>query len=144
MLASRDRDGAHSNKPLLSRDQSGASAETEGPCSSSLMVSSACQSFCRPVPPSTHWAGYSLDRSMRVSYIRNITLVATQPTDSICGASMMIRPSVLARIGGMDENHFLYFEETDFCYRAKQAGFPTWYVSDSRVMHMYGTNHHGN
>jgi GT2 family glycosyltransferase len=61
-----------------------------------------------------------------------------QPTDWICGASMMIRPSVLARIGGMDENYFLYFEETDFCYRAKQAGFPTWYVPGSRVMHIMG------
>jgi GT2 family glycosyltransferase len=61
-----------------------------------------------------------------------------QPTDWICGASMMIRPSVLACIGGMDENYFLYFEETDFCYRAKQAGFPTWYVPDSRVMHIMG------
>ena len=51
---------------------------------------------------------------------------------------MMIRPSVLACIGGMDENYFLYFEETDFCYRAKQAGFPTWYVPESRVMHIMG------
>jgi N-acetylglucosaminyl-diphospho-decaprenol L-rhamnosyltransferase len=61
-----------------------------------------------------------------------------QPTDWICGASMMIRPSVLTSIGGMDENYFLYFEETDFCYRAKQAGFPTWYVPESRVMHIMG------
>jgi GT2 family glycosyltransferase len=68
---------------------------------------------------------------------RTMSRVA-QPTDWICGASMMIRPSVLACIGGMDENYFLYFEETDFCYRAKQAGFPTWYVPDSRVMHIMG------
>jgi N-acetylglucosaminyl-diphospho-decaprenol L-rhamnosyltransferase len=61
-----------------------------------------------------------------------------QPTDWICGASMMIRPSVLASIGGMDENYFLYFEETDFCHRAKRAGFPTWYVPESRVMHIMG------
>jgi GT2 family glycosyltransferase len=61
-----------------------------------------------------------------------------QPTDWICGASMMIRPSVLASIGGMDENYFLYFEETDFCYRARRAGFPTWYVPESRVMHIMG------
>jgi hypothetical protein len=62
----------------------------------------------------------------------------TQPIDWICGASMLIRPGVLESIGGMDENYFLYFEETDFCYRAKQAGFPTWYVPESRVMHIMG------
>jgi N-acetylglucosaminyl-diphospho-decaprenol L-rhamnosyltransferase len=61
-----------------------------------------------------------------------------QPIDWICGASMLIRPEVLESIGGMDENYFLYFEETDFCYRAKKAGFATWYVPQSRVMHIRG------
>jgi GT2 family glycosyltransferase len=61
-----------------------------------------------------------------------------QPVDWICGASMMVRPAVLAAIGALDENYFLYFEETDFCLRAKQAGFPTWYVPASRVMHIMG------
>jgi len=61
-----------------------------------------------------------------------------QPVDWICGASMMVRPAVLESIGALDENYFLYFEETDFCHRAKQAGFPTWYVPASRVMHIMG------
>jgi N-acetylglucosaminyl-diphospho-decaprenol L-rhamnosyltransferase len=61
-----------------------------------------------------------------------------QPTDWICGASMLIRPEVLSNVGGFDENYFLYFEETDFCYRARKAGFPTWYVPESRVMHIGG------
>jgi len=61
-----------------------------------------------------------------------------QPVDWISGSSMMIRSSVFTAIGGMDENYFLYFEETDFCRRAKQAGFSTWYVPESRVMHIGG------
>jgi GT2 family glycosyltransferase len=61
-----------------------------------------------------------------------------QPVDWICGASMMIRPAVFDSIGALDENYFLYFEETDFCHRAKQAGFMTWYVPQSRVMHIMG------
>jgi N-acetylglucosaminyl-diphospho-decaprenol L-rhamnosyltransferase len=61
-----------------------------------------------------------------------------EPVDWICGASMMIRPAVLAAIGGMDENYFLYFEETDFCRRARLAGHSTWYVPQSRVMHIMG------
>jgi len=60
------------------------------------------------------------------------------PTDWICGASMLIRPAVLAAVGGLDENYFLYFEETEFCFRARQAGFSTWYVPESRVMHIRG------
>jgi GT2 family glycosyltransferase len=58
--------------------------------------------------------------------------------DWVSGASMMIRPSVFRAVGGMDENYFLFFEETDFCRRARGAGYATWYVPDSRVMHIGG------
>src|SRR5258706_2838676 len=51
---------------------------------------------------------------------------------------MLIGAAVLESIGGMDENYLLYFEEPDFCYRAKKAGFATWYVPESRVMHIRG------
>jgi GT2 family glycosyltransferase len=61
-----------------------------------------------------------------------------EKVDWICGASMLIRPQVFAAIGGLDENYFLYFEETDFCRRARIAGFCTWYVPESRVMHITG------
>jgi N-acetylglucosaminyl-diphospho-decaprenol L-rhamnosyltransferase len=63
---------------------------------------------------------------------------ASEPVDWVCGASMMIRPEVFSAISGLDENYFLYFEETDFCLRAKKAGFETWYVPESRVMHIGG------
>jgi GT2 family glycosyltransferase len=61
-----------------------------------------------------------------------------EPIDWVPGASMMIRRAVTDAIGGLDENYFLYFEETDFCLRAKRAGFSTWYVPESRVMHIAG------
>src|SRR5215469_177184 len=61
-----------------------------------------------------------------------------KPIDWLPGASMMIRPSVFKAIGGFDETYFLYFEETDFCLRAKKAGYSTWYVPESRVMHIAG------
>jgi hypothetical protein len=69
---------------------------------------------------------------------RQMDRARAQPVDWISGASMMIRPAVLEQIGGLDENYFLYFEETDFCRRARQAGFETWYVPASRVMHIGG------
>jgi len=62
----------------------------------------------------------------------------SQPVDWIAGASMLIRPAVLETSGGLDESYFLYFEETDFCFRARRAGFRTWYVPESRVMHIAG------
>ncbi len=61
-----------------------------------------------------------------------------QPVDWLPGASMMIRREVFESIGLMDEDYFLYYEETDFCLQAKRAGWSCWYVPDSRVMHIAG------
>ena len=61
-----------------------------------------------------------------------------QLIDWCAGASMMLRRSMLERIGGLDERFFLYYEETEFCWRARQAGFQTWYVPASRVIHIAG------
>ncbi len=63
---------------------------------------------------------------------------AEQPIDWVSGASMMVRRAIIDSIGGLDENYFLYFEETDFCLRARRAGFSTWYVPQSRVVHIAG------
>ncbi|HXS19717.1 MAG TPA: glycosyltransferase family 2 protein [Steroidobacteraceae bacterium] len=61
-----------------------------------------------------------------------------QPVDWVSGAAMMVRAQLVAAIGGFDENYFLYFEETDLCFRAARAGFATWYFPESRVMHIMG------
>jgi GT2 family glycosyltransferase len=88
-----------------------------------------------------------LDQGLQVGFVswllsrsvlaRRMDPVA-QPIDWVSGASMMVRRKVLESVGGLDENYFLYFEETDLCYRAKAAGFSTWYVPESRVMHIAG------
>ena len=61
-----------------------------------------------------------------------------QQIDWLPGASMMIRRQVFESIGLMDEEYFLYYEETDFCLQAKRAGWECWYVPQSRVMHIAG------
>lgn len=61
---------------------------------------------------------------------------ATGPVDWLAGASLMMRDSVLRDIGLFDETFFLYFEETDLCHRAAQAGWPTHFVRESRVEHI--------
>jgi GT2 family glycosyltransferase/thioesterase domain-containing protein/acyl carrier protein len=58
--------------------------------------------------------------------------------DWVPGASMMIRTQVFRDIGLMDDGYFLYYEETDFCLRARRAGWPCWYVPQSHVVHLMG------
>ena len=60
------------------------------------------------------------------------------PVDWVCGASMMIRREVFNDIGLLDENYFLYYEETDFCRCAKNAGWSTHHVPECRAHHICG------
>jgi len=58
--------------------------------------------------------------------------------DWVSGACMAIRREVLDAIGPFDEGFFLYYEEVDFCRRARLAGWSCWLVADARVMHLEG------
>ena len=60
------------------------------------------------------------------------------PTDWVAGASMIIRSAVFEAVGLMDEGYFMYFEEVDFCHRARRAGWPCWYVPAAHVVHLVG------
>jgi N-acetylglucosaminyl-diphospho-decaprenol L-rhamnosyltransferase len=60
--------------------------------------------------------------------------------DWVSGSSMIIRRKVIEDIGMMDEGFFLYFEEVDFFQRAAKAGWQTWYVPESMVMHIEGAS----
>lgn len=63
-------------------------------------------------------------------------LVQTMQVDWCAGASMLIRRTMLDRVGLFDEDFFLYFEETDLCLRAHRAGWSCWYVVESQVVHI--------
>ena len=60
-----------------------------------------------------------------------------EPTahDWVSGACFAIRRELLDAIGPLDEGYFLYFEETDFCLRAKQAGWSCWLVPVGNAPH---------
>ena len=56
----------------------------------------------------------------------------------VMGAFMMIRSDVMAQVGMLDENLFMYGEEPDFCYRATKAGWQMWYTPDGEIIHLGG------
>jgi GT2 family glycosyltransferase len=47
--------------------------------------------------------------------------------DSVMGAFLLIRKSVVDKIGLLDESFFMYGEDLDWCWRVKEAGFKVWY-----------------
>src|SRR3990170_1685388 len=51
------------------------------------------------------------------------------------GACMLIKREALERVGLLDEEYFAYWEETDWCARAAEAGYRSYYVSKARIWH---------
>lgn len=55
--------------------------------------------------------------------------------DFATGAAMFVPTKVFKEIGLFDERYFLYYEDSDFCFRAKKAGFKVMYIFDSVIYH---------
>jgi GT2 family glycosyltransferase len=55
--------------------------------------------------------------------------------DFITGASMLIPRQALACVGPFDEGFFMYWEDADYCYRLRAAGWRIATASDSVIYH---------
>lgn len=66
------------------------------------------------------------------------------PEDQVCeidvmsGAFMLIRKSVLDKIGLLDETFFMYGEDIDLSYRITQAGYKNYYFPQTQIIHYKG------
>ncbi len=58
--------------------------------------------------------------------------------ESVIGAFFLVRRSLWDKLDGMDERFFFFLEETDFCLRARQAGFATMHLARVCVWHGQG------
>ena len=54
---------------------------------------------------------------------------------------MALSPACVAAVGMWDESFWLYSEETDYCLRARDAGFRVRYVPYARAVHLEGDSH---
>lgn len=61
-----------------------------------------------------------------------------QSTDFVTGCALLARRDVWEQIGGLDENFFIYYEETEWCVRAARAGFKIAYVPTAMMWHKIG------
>jgi len=60
--------------------------------------------------------------------------------DSVVGAFLLIRRSVMEKIGPLDESFFMYGEDLDWCWRCKEAGFRVLYYPRTTVTHYKGSS----
>lgn len=89
-----------------------------------------------------------LNSAAKIKVITNLTKnkistvpgIATVPcqVDWAPGASILFRKKILEEIGLLDDDFFLYYEETEWLYRAAQKSYPLFYIPDSRIVHLVG------
>lgn len=58
--------------------------------------------------------------------------------DVVTGCFMLVRPQAIEQVGMMDEQFFMYGEETDWCYRFKKAGWKVLFTPDAEIIHLGG------
>lgn len=62
----------------------------------------------------------------------------THKVDVLAGAFMLLRKTVLDKIGLLDEDFFMYGEDIDLSYRITKAGYTNYYFPETRIIHYKG------
>lgn len=72
---------------------------------------------------------------MKAVHLNQPLSASPYPTEYVSGCAMLIKKDVFREIGLLDEDFFLYYEDTDFCQRAKKKKFESLIVPGAYVYH---------
>lgn len=72
--------------------------------------------------------------------MKDFTYDSQAEVDQLMGAALLVRRSVIDRIGVMDEGFFMYYEEVDLCLRIKKAGWRIVFTPDAVINHIGGVS----
>ncbi|MDO8499618.1 MAG: glycosyltransferase family 2 protein [bacterium] len=61
----------------------------------------------------------------------------TRPVDWVMGSAMVARKAVTDKVGWFDDRYFMYMEDSDWCRRMWEAGWPVYYVHDIVITHKH-------
>ncbi|MBS0629587.1 MAG: glycosyltransferase family 2 protein [Verrucomicrobia bacterium] len=90
--------------------------------------------------PATIWyAGGSVDlktgRCYHIGWGAPEGYNEIKETDYICGCALAVRAQVVEKVGLLSPEYFLIWEEIDWCYRIRRAGYKCLYVPKARIWH---------
>jgi GT2 family glycosyltransferase len=60
--------------------------------------------------------------------------------DYLQGSCLLMRKEIINIIGLLPEVYFMYFEEAEWCYRAKKQGYRIWYVPTALIIHLHSSS----
>jgi hypothetical protein len=64
--------------------------------------------------------------------------------DYVEGSCLLAKTGMIREIDLMDSSFFAYWEETDWCTRARKAGYKSVYVPKAKIWHKIGASSEGN
>lgn len=103
-------------------------------------VSRSCARF----PTVGRFAAYSLglDRRLPQRFPSHFMVDwdhgESREVDHVIGAFFLVRHSLFETLHGFDEGFFVYLEDLDFSFRARRAGFRSFYLAEARAYHKGG------
>lgn len=73
-------------------------------------------------------------------HLDNEEIPMEQDCDYVPACSLMVRDEVIDKIGLLPEDNFIYWDDMEWCYRAKLAGYRVTAYREAKVLHDMGTN----
>jgi GT2 family glycosyltransferase len=61
----------------------------------------------------------------------------------LMGAFILVRTPIVHELGGMNTDVFMFYEDVDFCYRIRKAGWKIYYLASAVTVHLHGASKHG-
>ena len=82
-------------------------------------------------------------RALNAFYASGFDHETVREAEFVMGACMLVRRSAIDEVGLLDEDFFLFSEETDWAYRFEQAGWQVLFFPGAEFVHVYGAVHGG-
>ncbi len=92
-------------------------------------------SFCKVTGLSSLFPNNKIFARYNLTYLNEDQ---TYEVDAISGSFMMAKKEAIDKVGGLDEQFFMYGEDLDLCYRIQKAGFKVYYVHSTQIIHYKG------
>jgi GT2 family glycosyltransferase len=82
-------------------------------------------------------------RALNAFYAGGFDHASVREAEFVMGACMLVRRDALDEVGPLDEDFFLFSEETDWHYRFRLAGWQVLFFPGAEVVHVGGAGHGG-
>lgn len=91
-----------------------------------------------PTPKASFY--YFILKNDKYYHLTDRNMSEDHEVDSVVGAFMFMNRENMEKIGFFDEDYFLYGEDIDLCFRAKEKGFKVMYVPEVKILHVKGVS----